>query len=101
MKPSKVFLWALEKEEMRAAGAAAASEKQYKTALQVYEVHASGLKLLHTFSEKDIKQDQRTTEDTWISKIFPVWLAIVCGFSLKSFLFHLIPVASQTPFPSG
>ncbi len=52
----------------------AAVDKQYKSALQVYEVHASGLKLLHTFNENDIKRDQPKDEGTWISRIFPVRL---------------------------
>ncbi len=93
VKPSKVFLWALEKEETRAAGARAA-ERQYKTALQVYEVHATGLKLLHTFNDQDIKRGQHREEDTWISKIFPVCLAAVCEFSPMHVVF-------LTPFSSG
>lgn len=73
--PSKLYLWALEREELIAA--AGTPPRRYKSALQVYEVHSSGLKLLHTFNDNDFKAKHPVT---WISKIFPV-LALFCIFS--------------------
>jgi hypothetical protein len=63
--PSKVFLWALEKEEGR--------DLQYMSALQLYEVQISGLKLLHTLSDSDIRSNEN---QSWISRIFLVTLQI-------------------------
>jgi hypothetical protein len=72
MTPSKLYLWALEREELIGGG-----NRRYKSALQVYEVHSSGLKLVHTFNDNDFKAKHSTT---WISKIYPV-LALFCIFS--------------------
>jgi hypothetical protein len=88
VSPSKVFLWALEKEESvereytrdesaaSSATAASSHEKRYKSALQVYEVQASGLKLLYTYNDNDIKSKHK---GTWISRIFTVTpLPLIC-----------------------
>jgi hypothetical protein len=72
--PSKLFLWALEKKEEDDArapplGVTTRAAKQYKSALQIYEVHASGLQLLNTFCDHEFKKKH---PGTWMSRIFPV-----------------------------
>jgi hypothetical protein len=86
VSPSKVFLWALEKQESEASSVASSQGKQYKSALQLYDVHASGLQLLDTLSDKAFKGEGFVGlsgfPDTWMSKIFPVLLPPFCK-SLK------------------
>ena len=107
---SKVILWALEKEESferentrveaaaSTATVASVQEKRYKSALQVYEVHASGLKLLHTYNDNDIKSKHK---GTWISKIFTVLFRIFIPFlfGIRGAVFFVLTVRSPQVEP--